>query len=60
MPKSRKGFWGPKLKQNWQRDQANRTALEAAGWQVLEVWECQLKDIAALEQRLVEFLGRNQ
>mgnify|MGYP001628250927 CR=1 FL=1 len=57
MPKSRKEFWGPKLSKNRERDQANRAALEAAGWKVLEVWECQIKDLDALEARLVGFLS---
>ncbi len=57
MPKSRIDFWGPKLRGNRERDEANRATLEASGWQVLEVFECQMKDLKALEKRLVEFLG---
>ena len=56
MPKSREDFWGPKLMRNRERDEENRAALEAQGWQVLEVWECQTKDLDALEARLVKFL----
>ena len=56
MPKSREDFWGPKLMRNRERDEENRAALEAQGWQVLEVWECQTKNLDALEARLVEFL----
>ena len=55
-PKSRLDYWGPKLRKNRERDQANRAALESAGWQVLEIWECQTKDLDALEARLVKFL----
>lgn len=58
MPKSRQDFWRPKLRKNRERDEANRAALEADGWQVLEIWECELKDLEALEKRLVEFLEK--
>ncbi len=30
-------------------------ALQAAGWRVFVVWECELADLAALQARLVDF-----
>ncbi|BDA85504.1 very short patch repair endonuclease [Aureimonas sp. SA4125] len=57
LPKSRPEFWIPKLEGNRQRDFRNVAALEAAGWRVLMVWECQLRDTAALADRLKDFLG---
>ncbi len=56
-PKSRLEYWGPKLERNQERDRANREALEALGWSVLEVWECQTRDREALAVRLREFLS---
>lgn len=47
MPRTRREFWEDKLNQNVSRDLRNRAALEAAGWQVLVVWECELKSDAA-------------
>lgn len=44
IPKSRPEFWEPKLQKNRQRDAANKRELVVAGWQVLVLWECQLKD----------------
>jgi len=41
MPKSRLDFWRPKLVGNHERDVRTRAALEAQGWSVLEIWECQ-------------------
>lgn len=41
MPKSKLEFWRPKLEGNRQRDLRTRGELEAQGWSVLEVWECQ-------------------
>jgi DNA mismatch endonuclease (patch repair protein) len=48
MPKSRPEFWRPKLQGNRDRDERQRIALEAAGWQVATVWECQVGDKARL------------
>jgi DNA mismatch endonuclease (patch repair protein) len=43
MPKSKLDFWRPKLEGNRLRDEKNRSALEADGWTVVEVWECETK-----------------
>lgn len=48
LPKSRTEFWGPKLAGNVERDKRNRAALEAAHWKVMEIWECETRDRAAL------------
>lgn len=42
MPKSRQEFWEPKLRGNRSRDEAVKAKLEAGGWRVFEIWECQL------------------
>jgi DNA mismatch endonuclease (patch repair protein) len=44
LPKTRLEFWLPKLTGNAERDQKNIRNLKSAGWKVLVVWECQLKD----------------
>ncbi|MXR32153.1 very short patch repair endonuclease [Pseudomonas sp. PICF6] len=55
-PKTRPEFWNEKFEKNVARDLANIDALEAAGWNVLIVWECQLKKnpetLNRLEQEL--------
>ena len=33
------GYWDPKLRRNVERDRAADTALAAAGWAVVRVWE---------------------
>jgi DNA mismatch endonuclease, patch repair protein len=33
------GYWNPKLRRNVERDRAADTALQAAGWAVVRVWE---------------------
>lgn len=42
-PSTRMEFWQDKFDGNVNRDQRNRATLEAAGWKVLTVWECELK-----------------
>jgi len=56
MPKTRLDFWGPKLKGNVERDRRARTLLKKAGWNILVVWECELKGADALRARLRTFL----
>lgn len=55
-PKSRPEYWGPKLDGNIDRDQRNARALEAQGWRVLVIWECDTRDLAALEAKLSIFI----
>ena len=43
LPKSNQDYWIPKIQRNVERDQQNIKALEDAGWQVIIIWECELK-----------------
>lgn len=43
MPKSNVAFWQNKIRTNIERDTAIRTKLSDLGWNVLIVWECELK-----------------
>ncbi len=42
-PKTNTEFWAAKILRNQQRDQDVWRQLEAKGWSVIIVWECQLK-----------------
>jgi DNA mismatch endonuclease (patch repair protein) len=44
MPKSNKHYWGKKLRANVSRDKKNIEKLSSSGWQVITVWECEIKD----------------
>jgi DNA mismatch endonuclease (patch repair protein) len=57
VPKTRVEFWQRKFEDNVRRDAAAQEALAEAGWKVLVVWECEVRDVAELEDRLREFLG---
>lgn len=46
--------WRRKFARNTARDDEARSALEAAGWRVEVVWECQSRDVSALTARLAQ------
>jgi DNA mismatch endonuclease (patch repair protein) len=56
-PKSRPEFWGPKLDRNRRRDADKEAQLLEAGWDVITIWQCEIKDLPQAEARLVDFLG---
>ena len=43
-PKSNQEFWKDKINANRERDKRNLDELTAAGWHVITVWECDLKE----------------
>lgn len=59
IPKSRIDYWGPKLMRNVQRDKANKKRLRADGWDVLRLWECELKNLELVRKQLKAFLNSN-
>lgn len=56
LPKSRLNFWEPKLTANAARDRRNLRLLRKTGWEVLVVWECQIRDKERLRNTLSAFL----
>lgn len=57
MPRSRLDFWQPKLQGNRERDLRHQSELDALGWQVLIVWECQMRNMEQLQNILRAFLS---
>lgn len=53
VPTTRQEFWMLKIEGNRARDDRKRVQLEALGWRVLTVWECQIKTLDP--QKLVLF-----
>lgn len=43
MPENHKEFWAEKLLKNKERDEKKKRQLEQMGWNIIVVWECQLK-----------------
>ena len=56
LPKSRIELWTEKLERNRERDERNVAALRELGWEVLTVWECEVRNPATLMPRVVAFL----
>ncbi len=56
IPTTNRGYWVAKLERNRARDEHNLALLEESGWAVMTAWECQLRDMEATTERLVEFL----
>ena len=42
-PRTHSDYWDEKFRRNKDRDARVRAELEAAGWHVIEIWECELK-----------------
>ncbi|MBW8060005.1 MAG: very short patch repair endonuclease [Solirubrobacterales bacterium] len=39
IPKTNPAYWEPKIAGNQRRDEGQQRALEAAGWEVIRIWE---------------------
>jgi DNA mismatch endonuclease (patch repair protein) len=60
-PKTRIGFWRPKLAENRLRDARTTAKLHALGWFVVVVWECEiLQSQTGFWLRLTKALGKSQ
>lgn len=57
LPKSRLDYWDEKIAANRARDARKESELQAGGWQVMSVWQCEIADMETLEQKLRSFLG---
>lgn len=56
-PKSNQTYWSAKILNNQARDARNLLALQAQGWTVLELWECEVRRVSGLEEKLRNFLN---
>ena len=57
LPKTHTEFWQEKFDRNVARDMEKTRALEALGWTVITVWECELKNPDAVRSRLSALLS---
>jgi DNA mismatch endonuclease, patch repair protein len=56
-PKSRKEYWTPKFEATIVRDARAVALLQATGWKVLIIWDCETTKPAELNAKLTAFLG---
>jgi DNA mismatch endonuclease (patch repair protein) len=57
VPKANRDYWVGKVERNRARDARSAEGLAALGWRVATIWECDLKDAAALDERLRDLLA---
>lgn len=57
MPKSNTEYWSSKIAKNTKRDSGNYIKLRDMGWNVIVVWECELKK--AYRDNTLEYLYYN-
>lgn len=56
VPRTNLDYWIPKLERNKRRDRINIRAIRRSGWQVLTIWECQLKNEQLILKKLERLL----
>lgn len=58
-PESNKRFWMKKFESNVARDKRNVRALRSKGWQVLVIWECELRNVDSVDSLFWRIVGSN-
>ena len=57
IPRNNRDYWKSKLERNRIRDTESIEALQRLGWEVLTVWECELRNMNVTVSRIVSFLN---
>jgi DNA mismatch endonuclease (patch repair protein) len=57
-PKGNSTFWKKKILENRKRDKKNCVVLKKMGWEVITVWQCQMKNRGDCTADVIAFLGR--
>lgn len=58
LPQTNRQFWQDKIERNIRRDAAVKTRLEALGWKVIVLWECELNTVARRAETLPALTAR--
>lgn len=59
-PKSKVQFWENKFQENVRAHEKAMHELDHMGWHVMVIWECELKDLDSVKQKLTFFLEKLQ
>ena len=57
-PATRQDYWLPKFQRTVERDSRNQERLAQLGWNVIVVWECELRDVSRLADELTRQIRR--
>ena len=60
LPKGRQDFWIPKLEGNKRRDLKQQESVQKMGWLLLIIWECELRNLTSVENKIIKFLENNE
>lgn len=52
LPETAKEFWTEKISRNRERDRIAREKVEAAGWRVFVIWQCEISNRSNQTERL--------
>lgn len=58
LPASNVMFWKEKIAANVSRDKRVKQSLKKAGWKVITIWECKLKNENAFDKAMTGLLKR--
>jgi len=58
VPKTNTDYWVAKVERNQERDRRAKRELNKDGWDVLTIWECELKNQARVGARVARLLAR--
>lgn len=58
IPATNTAFWASKINGNKRRDRYVKKRLRSQGWDILDIWQCQLRDHDAVRRRLRKFLAQ--
>ena len=56
VPVQNRPYWTQKIAKNRERDRSAQTSLSTLGWEVLVLWECELREDHDILLRLREFI----
>ena len=56
MPASNTEYWEKKFSKTIERDAKTKQLLENLGWQVFVVWECELKNMTLLQDKIKKLI----
>lgn len=55
-PRVNTSYWIPKIERNQHRDSSHLKKFCEIGWEVLVIWECELKNLSAVSETLCSFM----
>lgn len=54
LPSSNLDYWTTKIEKNIERDSRKNIELKKLGWNIIIVWQCELRNVKVREQRLIK------